>query len=150
MLVNEEYRMHPATSSVMEEHLSMLVTHPFAERLAMTSITPQAAGIFAGALPLDLPPLGHYPQPRDMVEWSLFEMDPREVIDGVMLDNGAFFAPDPISVGNMRETCPHCNGEPLQLVLRRHHVKRSHLFCPHCTRCYDVLGAQGYSMLDIV
>ena len=142
--------MRPATSSVVEEHLSMHVIHPLVERLAMASIAPQAAGIFAGALPLDLPPLGYHSHPREMVDMSLFEMDPREVLDGQVLDNGTFLAPDPIPVGNMRETCPQCHGGPLQLVLRYHHVERSHLFCPHCTRCYDVLGAEGYSMLDIV
>ena len=78
------------------------------------------------------------------------ELDPREVVDGVVLDNGMFLAPDPTPVGAMREVCPHCEGVALQLVLRRHHVKRSHLFCEQCTRCYDAVCEGGYSILGIV
>lgn len=137
--------MRPATSSATRNHISLLGVHPLVERFAMASIVPQTARIFAGALPL-----GQYPHPRNLVDMSLFEMDPRELMDGEVLDNGMFMAPDPVPVGNMRETCPYCDSQPLQLVLRRHHVKRSHLFCPHCTRCYDILNVEGYSMLDIV
>lgn len=85
-------------------------------------------------------------QPLDI---TLAELDPRDVTDGVLLDNGQFLAPDPTPVGAMRETCPHCHDVALQLVLRRHHVKRSHLFCEQCTRCYDAL-CKGYSILGIV
>jgi hypothetical protein len=47
----------------------------------------------------------------------------------------------------MRETCPHCPGMALKLVLRRDHVIRPHLFCPQCTRCYDAIDANGVSAL---
>jgi hypothetical protein len=87
---------------------------------------------------------------RERLDITLMELDPREVVDGVLLENGMFLAPDPIPVGAMREVCPHCDGEQLQLVLRRHHVKRSHLFCKQCTRCYDAVCEGGYSTLGIV
>ena len=87
---------------------------------------------------------------RERLDITLMELDPREVVDGVLLDNGMFLAPDPTPVGAMREVCPHCEGVALQLVLRRHHVKRSHLFCEQCTRCYDAVCEGGYSILGIV
>lgn len=93
-----------------------------------------------------------FPRPQrrhERLTISLTELDPREVTDGVLLDNGFFLAPDPTPVGAMRETCPHCQGIALQLVLRRHHVKRSHLFCAQCTRCYDAM-CNGFSILGIV
>ncbi|MBO9537758.1 hypothetical protein [Herbaspirillum sp.] len=79
---------------------------------------------------------------------SLVELDPREVVDGEMTEQG-FLAADIVPVGPMREACPHCQGVALQLVLRHHHVKRSHLFCRVCTRCYDALDESGYSILTI-
>ena len=129
-----------ATTEVMEERRS----------IHSRSSLPPGAFQHAGTLPLTIPPFGRYPQPRELIDMGLFELDPREVVDGVLLDNGLFLAPDPTPVGGMRETCPYCDGEPLQLVLRRHHVKRTHLFCQQCTRCFDVLGMCGCSMLDIV
>jgi len=79
---------------------------------------------------------------------SLVELDPREVIDGVMTEAG-FLAADVMPVGPMREACPHCPGVALQLVLRHRHVKRSHLFCRVCTRCYDALTGAGHSALTL-
>lgn len=79
---------------------------------------------------------------------SLVELDPREVADGVMTEQG-FLVADIVPVGPMREACPHCPGVALQLVLRHRHVKRSHLFCRVCTRCYDALNESGYSVLTI-
>jgi len=79
---------------------------------------------------------------------SLVELDPREVVEGVLTEQG-FMATDVVPVGPMREVCPHCPGVALQLVLRHHHVKRSHLFCRVCTRCYDALGESGQSILVI-
>lgn len=79
---------------------------------------------------------------------ELVELDPREVVDGVMTEKG-FLAAEVVPVGPMREACPHCSGVALQLVLRHRHVKRSHLFCRVCTRCYDALGEGGRSVLTI-
>ena len=77
---------------------------------------------------------------------SLVELDPRLVVEGTRVDGG-FEAKDVIPVGKMRETCPYCLGVPLQLVLRFQHVLRPHLFCEHCTRCFDANFADGNSAL---
>ncbi|WP_034299190.1 hypothetical protein [Herbaspirillum sp. RV1423] len=119
--------MSPATSAVLEE---------------------RAARTYAEAPGIDISPRPQ--RRREHLQVTLMELDPREVVDGVVLDNGLFLAPDPIPVGAMRETCPHCDGVALQLVLRRHQVKRSHLFCTQCTRCYDALCEGGYSILGII
>ncbi|EJM97068.1 hypothetical protein [Herbaspirillum sp. YR522] len=79
---------------------------------------------------------------------ALVELDPCEVVDGVMTEQG-WLAPDVVPVGPMREACPHCSGVALQLVLRHRHVKRSHLFCRVCTRCYDALTDGGQSALTL-
>ncbi|MEB0032277.1 hypothetical protein QN372_16080 [Undibacterium sp. RTI2.1] len=78
--------------------------------------------------------------------FTLIEIDPRDVIDGVMLEQG-YLSDDAQSSGTMREVCPHCNGVALQLILRFRHVKRAHLFCDCCTRCYDALYPDGSSAL---
>jgi hypothetical protein len=87
-------------------------------------------------------------QRRKPVLLALVELDPREVVDGIMTEQG-FLAPDVVPVGPMREACPHCPGVALQLVLRHHHVKRAHLFCRVCTRCYDALTDAGQSALAL-
>lgn len=77
---------------------------------------------------------------------SLKELTPPQVVDGVKVGNG--FEAAPVQpVGAMRETCPHCTGQALQLVLRNAHVIRTHLFCPTCTRCYDAVYDDGSSAL---
>ena len=79
---------------------------------------------------------------------SLVELDPRQVVDGVVVASG-FKANDVAAVGEMRETCPYCGGLPLQLVLRHGHVIRSHLVCKTCTRCFDATYSDGSSALTI-
>lgn len=76
----------------------------------------------------------------------LKELSPPEVVDGTVVDNG-FKAAPVIPAGDMRETCPHCPGVPLKLVLRHNRVIRSHLFCPTCTRCFDAIYPDGRSAL---
>lgn len=78
--------------------------------------------------------------------FSLAELDPREVVEGVRVDAG-LAAPDALPVGQMREVCPYCRNEPLQLVLRINNVIRTHLFCARCTRCFDALYPNGNSAL---
>lgn len=78
--------------------------------------------------------------------FTLLELPPQEVVSGTLVVGG-FQAADVTPVGDMRETCPHCTGSPLKLVLRRDHVIRPHLFCPHCTRCFDAIDADGASLL---
>jgi len=90
-------------------------------------------------------PVEHRRQPTLL---RLVELDPTEVVEGVMTEQG-FQAPDVVPVGPMREACPHCPGVALQLVLRHRHVKRSHLFCRVCTRCYDALTDGGHSALTL-
>lgn len=120
--------MSPAASAVLQERAA--VAHAGALAGLGISARPQRRG--------------------ERLNITLMELDPREVVEGVVLENGMYLAPDPIPVGTMRETCPHCEGVALQLVLRRHQVKRSHLFCKHCTRCYDAMCEGGYSILGIV
>lgn len=76
----------------------------------------------------------------------LLELDPRLVVNAAVLESGTLqesVAP----VATMRETCPHCAGVPLQLVLRYQQVLQSHLFCPACHRCYDAIRPDGRSAL---
>lgn len=107
----------------------------------LTSLTPLA--------PLGGPRAkARYEQRAAPLLLSLVELDPREVIDGLMTEKG-YLAADVVPVGPMREACPHCTGVALQLVLRHRHVKRSHLFCRVCTRCYDALNESGHSVLTL-
>lgn len=80
--------------------------------------------------------------------FTLIELDPRDVIVGVMLEEG-YVSEDATPAGKMRELCPYCCSVPLQLILRYKHVKRSHLFCENCTRCYDAVYPDGTSALAI-
>ena len=82
----------------------------------------------------------------DELPFSLVELDPTQVVKGILVDDG-FMAEAVTPVGQMRETCPNCDGEPLQLVLRHEHVIRAHLFCVKCTRCYDAIFLDGNSAL---
>jgi hypothetical protein len=77
---------------------------------------------------------------------TLVEVDPGRVVAGTMSPAG-LVAQDISAVGQMRETCPHCPGVPLQLVLRMNHVIHPHLFCRHCTRCFDAFFPDGRSAL---
>ncbi|MFZ6657553.1 hypothetical protein [Undibacterium sp. TJN19] len=81
-------------------------------------------------------------------DFNLIQLDPREVIEGVMIDEG-YQSEDAPSAGSMREHCPYCSGVQLQLILRYKFVKRSHLFCNSCTRCYDALYPDGTSALAL-
>ena len=80
--------------------------------------------------------------------FTLMELDPRDVIDGILVD-GNYLADDPVSSGTMRECCPYCRTVPLQLILRYKHVKHAHLLCEQCTRCYDALYPDGTSALNV-
>jgi hypothetical protein len=79
---------------------------------------------------------------------TLEQIAPWDVIDGVMLDNG-YASEDALSSGKMREVCPYCREVPLSLILRYNHVKRTHLFCENCTRCFDALYPDGTSALTV-
>ncbi|MFJ3056984.1 hypothetical protein [Herbaspirillum sp. NPDC087042] len=103
--------------------------------------------------PFAVPTTGERARPRYEQRTSplmlkLVELDPREVIDGIMTPNG-YLAADVVPIGPMREACPHCDGVALQLVLRHRHVKRSHLVCRVCTRVYDAINESGRSVLTL-
>lgn len=80
--------------------------------------------------------------------FTLVQLAPWEVVDGVMLEQG-YASEDTTPAGKMREVCPYCNNFPLSLILRYRHVKRSHLFCENCTRCFDALYPDGTSALAV-
>ena len=81
---------------------------------------------------------------RDAQLRQLVELDPRLVVGGSMTEAG-FLADDVESAGTMREFCPHCHDSPLQLIIRRKNVIRSHLLCTQCTRCFDAILPDGSS-----
>lgn len=93
------------------------------------------------------PPVHPGQRADDSPTFALRELTPPQVVDGVRV--GDCFKAAPVQpAGAMRETCPHCTGQALQLVLRNGHVIRSHLFCPACTRCYDAVYPDGCSALS--
>jgi hypothetical protein len=51
--------------------------------------------------------------------------------------------------GAVRETCPHCVGRHLRLILRQESVRLAHLFCDHCETCFDARYANGRCALTI-
>ena len=53
------------------------------------------------------------------------------------------------SAGPMRELCPHCMSNHLNLVLRQKRVQYAHLFCECCNRCFEAKYPDGSSALDL-
>jgi len=51
--------------------------------------------------------------------------------------------------GQVRETCPHCSGRHLLLVLRQDCVRLAHLFCDQCNTCFDAHYPNGKCALTI-
>lgn len=80
----------------------------------------------------------------------LTELNPASIIEGVMLENGLQTEDEIATCGAMRETCLHCEGQHLQLVLRQKAVKVAHLFCPQCTRCYHASYQDGSPALVLL
>lgn len=85
---------------------------------------------------------------RSVSFFTLKQLAPWEVVVGVMLEEG-YASDDATPSGKMREVCPYCNNVPLALILRHKHVKRAHLFCENCTRCFDALYPDGTSALAL-
>ena len=85
---------------------------------------------------------------RNVSFFTLKQLAPWEVVDGEMLEEG-YASEDAMPSGKMREVCPYCTNTPLALILRHKHVKRAHLFCQNCTRCFDALFPDGTSALAI-
>lgn len=76
----------------------------------------------------------------------LIQLDPASIVDCVKIDQG-YLAHDFAIAGEMRETCPECKTSHLKLVLLQNGVKRAHMFCEQCTRCFDACYPDGYSAL---
>ena len=72
----------------------------------------------------------------------LVEIAPSEAVDCVRVADG-YLAGDIVVTGAMRELCPACQTEHLKLVLRQEYVKRAHMFCERCTRCFDARYLDG-------
>lgn len=75
-------------------------------------------------------------------------LDPATVVDCKRTPNG-YVADDIVVTGPMREVCPVCETVHLKLVLRQTHVKRAHMFCEQCTRCFDARYPDGSPALSI-
>lgn len=78
---------------------------------------------------------------------TLVELDPATIVCGEAFA-AMYLAEDVRTCGEMRETCPHCKGVHLHLVLRQKDVRVAHLFCAGCTRCYDACFSDGASALN--
>ena len=76
------------------------------------------------------------------IDLLLVEVQPFDVVDCMRIADG-YLAGDIIATGAMRELCPACQTQHLKLVLRQEHVKRAHMLCEHCTRCFDALYPDG-------
>ncbi|MGZ3184779.1 MAG: hypothetical protein ACXU8N_20275 [Telluria sp.] len=76
----------------------------------------------------------------------LQELTASEVLDLDELPGGAV---DLYTLGPVRERCPHCQTGPLQLVLRQKRVRREHLFCAGCQRCFSACYPDGVCALSI-
>lgn len=107
----------------------------------------QPAALTPSIAPADRAPRSAVQSDRtETTLFSLMTLDPQDVVDGERSGAG-YRADDVVSSGVMREQCPACAGAPLQLVLRHARVIRTHLFCPHCTRCFDAVYPDGSSAL---
>lgn len=84
---------------------------------------------------------------RDAQLLPLVEIAPELVVDGSIAVSETL-AEEADAGGSMRESCPYCPDEPLQLVLRHQRVIRSHLYCRHCARCFDAILPDGSSAFD--
>ena len=79
---------------------------------------------------------------NDSAALMLVQLDPASVVDGVPVENG-YLAGDILVSGAVRETCPVCKTVHLKLVLRQKYVKRAHMLCEQCTRCFDARYPDG-------
>lgn len=97
----------------------------------------------------DAPEAGAVPDSRvrDAQLLPLVEIALELVVDGTIAVPEAL-AEEADAGGSMRESCPYCPDEPLQLVLRRKQVIRAHLYCRNCARCFDAILPDGSSAFD--
>lgn len=97
------------------------------------------------------------PVPQDMRNQGLTpptliltELNPLNIIEGQLTEEGLLATEEITTCGAMRETCPFCEDEHLQLVLRQKAVKVAHLFCKKCTRCFHASYQDGSPALALV
>lgn len=77
---------------------------------------------------------------------QLSELPAADVIDV----GGEADAPvDLMSFGSVRETCPKCETVHLSLILRQKMVRREHLFCAECGRCFGAFYPDGSCALSL-
>jgi hypothetical protein len=85
---------------------------------------------------------------KSEIDLLLIEIEPFEVVDCVRVDGG-YLAGAIAVTGGMRECCPACKTEHLKLVLRQEHVKRAHMLCERCTRCFDARYPDGSAVFAL-
>ena len=87
---------------------------------------------------------------NDAATFTLVEIDRASVVDNIRLNDGYESAPDFVyASGPMRELCPHCWSNHLNLVLRQKRVRSAHLFCDCCSKCFDARYPDGGSALNL-
>jgi hypothetical protein len=85
---------------------------------------------------------------KQVVDLILIQIDRATVVDSIRLDDD--FEPDGVfAMGEMREFCPICKVKHLKLVLRQKRVRRAHLFCDYCEKCFDARNPDGSSALEL-
>ena len=95
---------------------------------------------------IESPAMDHRQNDTDLL--LLIQVDPLAVVEGVAVNDG-YFAEDIVLTGRMRETCPVCHSVHLKLVLRQDNVKRAHMFCEQCTRCFDACFQDGTPVFSV-
>lgn len=73
----------------------------------------------------------------------LIELPPPAVVECKQIDNGCYIAPNIVIGAALRESCPHCGEGHLKMVLRQRYVRRSHVYCERCTRCFEAKLPDG-------
>jgi hypothetical protein len=76
----------------------------------------------------------------------LSELNPRMVIDHFDEEDQTLHV---LTFGTVREICPKCRTNRLNLVLRQSSVRIAHLFCADCTSCFDAHYENGAPALTI-
>ena len=90
------------------------------------------------------------PPPRRQRVRVLLPLQLNELPSDQVIDCGASDAPvDLVSFGIVRETCPKCKTVHLNLILRQKMVRREHLFCAECGRCFSAHYPDGSCALSL-
>jgi hypothetical protein len=76
----------------------------------------------------------------------LSEINPDAVVDHLDPDGTPV---DLTTFGTVREICPKCQNQHLNLILRQTNVRFAHLFCTECASCFDARYANGAPALTI-